>query len=211
METRLGSQNISALPKQSTKEAAWVQGLSFRAPRQLPQLPTGPAANPTLNQSLPSSREQRCHKHGRFRQCARSSGDSGTLGFCFCFFCFLHSHTSGRQPAAHTALSGNHPSARHTANATLRHPSAFQTSGLRRMRWGKERDTISARVWALLGSIRLPQSLSCLFRPYFSQRHWADAHIHTHSPITVGFRLPQIGTVCNQNYNHGLQILKKKV
>lgn len=162
METRLGSQNISALPKQSTKEAAWVQGLSFRAPRQLPQLPTGPAANPTLNHSLPSTREQRCHKHGRFRQCARSSGDSRTL----LFFGIL-TPPDGSQP-----LTRHYPEITRQRGTPQTQPSVIHLHfrPLAWDGWGGERSVtlLVPRVWALLGSIRLPQSLSCLFRLYFS-------------------------------------------
>lgn len=102
--------------------------------------------------------------------------------------CRLHPRTSRRQPAAHTAFSVNHSSAWHTATQSsvihlhLR-PLAWDE-------WGGDRSVtlLGPRVWALLGSIRLPQSLARLFRLYFIQWHWANIHIHTHSPITVRYR-----------------------
>lgn len=78
--------------------------------------------------------------------------------------CLLHPRTSRRQPAAHTALSVNHSSAWHTAaQSSVIHlhlrPLAWDE-------WGGDRSVtlLGPRVWALLGSIRLPQSLTCLFR-----------------------------------------------
>lgn len=101
--------------------------------------------------------------------------------------CLLLTHTTRCQPATHTAISMNHPSAPHKAkqSSVTQYSIHLHLGPLPLDEWGGNRSTtlLGPCVWALLGPIHLPQSLTCLFTLYFSWWCWVNIHIHTPSPI----------------------------